>query len=101
MAAAYAAFGTNGMYTKPHLIRKIEFNDGSSINSPIKAKQAMEDYTAYMLTDMLRDVVSGANGTYEPGAFPWDVAGKTGTTNDEQQMVYWIYDGLLNFCLDG
>ncbi len=84
MAAAYATLGTNGMYTKPHLIQKIEFNDGSTINSPIKAKQAMEDYTAYMLTDMLRDVVSGSNGTYEPGAFPYDVAGKTGTTNDEK-----------------
>ncbi|WP_214745337.1 transglycosylase domain-containing protein [Exiguobacterium sp. s189] len=84
MAAAYAALGANGMYTKPHLIQKIEFNDGSSINSPVKAKQAMEDYTAYMLTDMLRDVVSAEGGTYEPGAFPWDVAGKTGTTNNEQ-----------------
>ena len=83
MAADYEALGTNGMYTKPHLIQKIEFNDGSTINSPIKAKQAMEDYTAYMLTDMLRDVVSGSNGTYEPGAFPYDVAGKTGTTNDD------------------
>ncbi|TCI37249.1 penicillin-binding protein [Exiguobacterium sp. SH4S7] len=84
MAAAYATLGANGMYTKPHLIQKIEFNDGSTINSPIKAKQAMEDYTAYMLTDMLRDVVSGSNGTYKPGAFPWDVAGKTGTTNDDK-----------------
>lgn len=82
MAAAYAALGANGMYTKPHLIQKIEFNDGSSINSPVKAKQAMEDYTAYMLTDMLRDVVSAEGGTYVPGAFPWDVAGKTGTTNE-------------------
>ncbi|TCI65354.1 transglycosylase domain-containing protein [Exiguobacterium sp. SH0S2] len=85
MAAAYATLGANGMYMKPHLIQKIEFNDGSTINSPIKAKQAMEDYTAYMLTDMLRDVVSGSNGTYKPGAFPWDVAGKTGTTNDKDK----------------
>ncbi|OGX80695.1 peptidoglycan glycosyltransferase [Exiguobacterium sp. SH31] len=91
MAAAYAALGANGMYTKPHLIQKIEFNDGSTINSPIKAKQAMEDYTAYMLTDMLRDVVSGSNGTYEPGAFPWDVAGKTGTTNDDQDKWFTGY----------
>ncbi|TCI80226.1 penicillin-binding protein [Exiguobacterium sp. SH0S1] len=91
MAAAYAALGNNGMYTKPHLIQKIEFNDGSTINSPIKAKQAMEDYTAYMLTDMLRDVVSGSNGTYEPGAFPWDVAGKTGTTNDEKDKWFTGY----------
>ncbi|WP_215190181.1 transglycosylase domain-containing protein [Exiguobacterium sp. s6] len=85
MAAAYAALGTNGMYTKPHLIQKIEFNDGSTINSPIKAKQAMEDYTAYMLTDMLRDVVNTSTGTYVPEPFPYDVAGKTGTTNDKDK----------------
>ncbi|MFK3986256.1 transglycosylase domain-containing protein [Exiguobacterium mexicanum] len=91
MAAAYAALGTNGMYTKPHVIQKIEFNDGSTINSPIKAKQAMEDYTAYMLTDMLRDVVSGSNGTYEPGAFPYDVAGKTGTTNKDMDKWFTGY----------
>ena len=91
MAAAYAALGTNGMYTKPHLIKKIEFNDGSSISSPVKPKQAMEDYTAYMLTDMLRDVVSGANGTYNPGAFPWDVAGKTGTTNEQKDKWFTGY----------
>ncbi|WP_233546775.1 penicillin-binding transpeptidase domain-containing protein [Exiguobacterium sp. AM39-5BH] len=91
MAAAYAALGTNGMYTKPHVIQKIEFNDGSTINSPIKPKQAMEDYTAYMLTDMLRDVVSGSNGTYEPGAFPWDVAGKTGTTNEDMDKWFTGY----------
>lgn len=84
MAAAYAALGANGMYTKPHLIQKIEFNDGSTINSPIKAKQAMEDYTAYMLTDILRDVVNTPTGTYVPEPFPYDVAGKTGTTNDKE-----------------
>ena len=43
----------------------------------------MSDYTAYMVTDMLRDVVSskyGASGT--TAAIPGlDVAGKTGTTN--------------------
>ncbi|TCI45380.1 MULTISPECIES: transglycosylase domain-containing protein [unclassified Exiguobacterium] len=85
MAAAYAALGANGMYTKPHLIQKIEFNDGSTINSPIKAKQAMEDYTAYMLTDMLRDVVNTPTGTYAPDPFQYDVAGKTGTTNDKDK----------------
>ncbi|QUE85548.1 transglycosylase domain-containing protein [Exiguobacterium alkaliphilum] len=91
MAAAYAALGTNGMYTKPHLIQKIEFNDGSTINSPVKAKQAMEDYTAYMLTDMLRDVVSTSIGTYQPGAFPYDVAGKTGTTNKDMDKWFTGY----------
>ena len=45
----------------------------------------MEDYTAYMLTDMLRDVVNTSTGTYVPEPFPYDVAGKTGTTNDKDK----------------
>lgn len=51
----------------------------------------MEDYTAYMLTDMLRDVVSTSIGTYEPGAFPYDVAGKTGTTNKDMDKWFTGY----------
>ena len=83
MAAAYAAFGNNGVYTDPYVIEKIEFRDGSTKNYKPESKVAMEDYTAYMVTDVLRDVVSnkpGASGTNAnvPGV---DIAGKTGTTN--------------------
>ena len=83
MAASYAAFGNNGVYTDPYVIEKIEFRDGSTKNYKPKSKVAMEDHTAYMVTDILRDVVSnkpGASGTNAnvPGV---DIAGKTGTTN--------------------
>ncbi|MGM9945096.1 MAG: PBP1A family penicillin-binding protein [Lysinibacillus sp.] len=83
MAASYAAFGNNGVYTDPYVIEKIEFRDGSTKNYKPESKVAMEDYTAYMVTDVLRDVVSnreGASGTSAnvPGI---DIAGKTGTTN--------------------
>lgn len=84
MAGAYAAFGNNGIYTKPHAIKKIVYRDGKTAKSytpdPVPA---MSDYTAYMVTDMLRDVVSskfGASGT-TAGIAGLDVAGKTGTTN--------------------
>lgn len=84
MAGAYAAFGNNGIYTKPHAIKKIVYRDGQTAKSytpdPVPA---MSDYTAYMVTDMLRDVVSskyGASGT-AAGILGLDVAGKTGTTN--------------------
>lgn len=84
MAGAYAAFGNNGIYTKPHAIKKIVYRDGKTAKSytpdPVPA---MSDYTAYMVTDMLRDVVSskyGASGT-AAGIAGLDVAGKTGTTN--------------------
>lgn len=84
MASAYAAFGNNGIYTAPHAIKKIVYRDGKTSKSytpdPVPA---MSDYTAFMVTDMLRDVVSskyGASGS-AAGIPGLDVAGKTGTTN--------------------
>ena len=83
MATSYA-FGNNGVYTDPHSITKIVYRDGkTSKNYTPESKVAMNDYTAYMVTDMLRDVVGNkpdASGTATnvPGL---DIAGKTGTTN--------------------
>ncbi|MGF9977944.1 PBP1A family penicillin-binding protein [Viridibacillus arvi] len=84
MAGAYAAFGNNGIYTAPHSIKKIVYRDGKTAKSYTPdPTPAMNDYTAYMVTDMLRDVVSSKTGA--PGtaaAIPGlDIAGKTGTTN--------------------
>ncbi|ETT81113.1 transglycosylase domain-containing protein [Viridibacillus sp. FSL R5-0477] len=84
MAGAYAAFGNNGIYTTPHSIKKIVYRDGKTAKSYTPdPTPAMNDYTAYMVTDMLRDVVGpkyGASGT--AAAIPGlDIAGKTGTTN--------------------
>lgn len=84
MAASYAAFGNNGVYTDPHAITKIVYRDGkTSKNYTPEPNVAMSEATAYMVTDMLRDVVGNkpdASGTAAnvPGL---DIAGKTGTTN--------------------
>ncbi|WP_100331384.1 PBP1A family penicillin-binding protein [Bacillus xiapuensis] len=81
LAGAYAAFGNGGQYNEPHTVKKLILSDGETeVENDIKPKAAMSDYTAYMITDMLRDVVSEGTGTQAniPGL---DVAGKTGTTN--------------------
>lgn len=84
MAASYAAFGNNGVYTDPHAILKIVYRDGKSTKDYTpKPNVAMSDYTAYMVTDMLRDVVGNkpdASGT-AANVSGLDIAGKTGTTN--------------------
>lgn len=84
MAASYAAFGNNGVYTDPHAISKIVYRDGKSTKDYTpKPNVAMSDYTAYMVTDMLRDVVGNkpdASGT-AANVSGLDIAGKTGTTN--------------------
>lgn len=84
MAASYAAFGNNGAYNDAHAIKKIVFRDGKTSQS-YKPKHtiAMSDYTAYMVTDILRDVVSNKPNASAKRAIVSgvDIAGKTGTTN--------------------
>lgn len=86
MAGAYSAFGNNGIYNKPHTIRKIVFQDGSEKDLTPKPEMAMSDYTAFMITDMLRTVVDSGTGTLAnvPGL---DIAGKTGTTNYDESTT--------------
>ncbi|MEL3960789.1 PBP1A family penicillin-binding protein [Lysinibacillus endophyticus] len=83
MSASYAAFGNNGIYNKPKSIKEIVFRDGSKKTYKTEPVVAMNDYTAYMVTDILRDVVSSkrnASGT-AAAVSGLDIAGKTGTTN--------------------
>jgi penicillin-binding protein 1A len=84
MAAAYAAFGNNGVFTDGHAITKIVYRDGvTEKNYTPEPKVAMSDYTAYMVTDILRDTVSNLSGASGNHAIisGVDIAGKTGTSN--------------------
>ncbi|MEN1936035.1 PBP1A family penicillin-binding protein [Paenibacillus sp. 102] len=80
IAGAYATFGNDGKYNKPHFVKKVVYPDGKSQSFEPKSKRVMEDYTAYMVTDMLRSVVRSGTGT-AANVNSLDVAGKTGTTN--------------------
>ncbi len=93
LAGAYGAFGNGGTFTEPYTVKKIETMDGSTIDTIPESKKAMEPSTAYMLTDMLEDVVDYGTGT--KGNIPsLPLAGKTGTTNytAEEKEKYGIKD---------
>lgn len=91
MAGGYSAFGNNGLYNKPHFVQKVVFADGAVVNFGEKTKRVMQDYTAYMVTDMLRTVVNAGTGT-TANVPRLDVAGKTGTTNfDEKTRAKYGY----------
>ncbi|MDP4549761.1 PBP1A family penicillin-binding protein [Alkalihalobacillus macyae] len=86
MSGAYAAFGNGGTYNEPHSVRKVVFPNGQEINLEPESAKAMNDYTAYMISDMLKSVVDSGTGTDAkiPGL---PVAGKTGTTNHDAAVI--------------
>ncbi|HIS29173.1 MAG TPA: PBP1A family penicillin-binding protein [Candidatus Avamphibacillus intestinigallinarum] len=82
LAGAYQAFGNEGIYNEPYSVTKVEYPDGKEVSLKSKPKAAMSDYTAYMVTDMLKDVVNNPNGTGTQAQISGlPVAGKTGTTS--------------------
>lgn len=98
MAGAYSALGNNGFYTEPYAITKIVLRDGTVINTIPEQEVAMSDYTAFMVTDMLKSVLKSSYGTGVAANIPnLHVAGKTGTTNytDEEISKYNVPDGAV------
>ena len=89
VAGAYATFGNSGNYNKPHFVKEVTFPDGKKKSFKPKEHRAMQDYTAYMVTDVLRDVVKPGSGGTGPTAYVsgFDVAGKTGTQNFDEDVL--------------
>jgi len=80
LAAAYGAFANQGIYVKPHAIRRIEDRQGNVLYEHKTVKSVvMSPQTAYLMTDMLQTVVQAGTGTRARLDRP--VAGKTGTTS--------------------
>ena len=80
MAAAYAAFGNYGTYSKPYTVTKVTTRDGQVAEFKPEQKQAMKDSTAYMITDVLKD--SFKYGFATQAAIPGlPTAAKTGSSN--------------------
>jgi penicillin-binding protein 1A len=82
MAAGYGAFGNGGLYVEPRPYSKITNRRGEVIigREPY-TKQAMDPGVAFIITDILRGVVTnGIAGRAAIQSQP--VAGKTGTTTE-------------------
>lgn len=82
LSAAYAAFANGGTYYEPQYVNKIVYQDGTedAASFEVSGEKAMDDTTAYMVTDILKDVISQGTGTNAQidGLYQ---AGKTGTSN--------------------
>ncbi|MBD0369438.1 MAG: PBP1A family penicillin-binding protein [Pyrinomonadaceae bacterium] len=84
MAAAYTAFAGNGQLVAPRVIARATDSEGADIISTTPAhSQVIRPTTAYMITDMLADVIDHGTARAARGAVRGTViAGKTGTSRD-------------------
>jgi penicillin-binding protein 1B len=83
VAAAYAAFVNGGKIVQPTLVAGVSDDTQDLTNKASPATQVIRPTTAYMITDMLADVMrrgtaSRARATFKNVA----IAGKTGTSRD-------------------
>jgi penicillin-binding protein 1A len=86
LIAAYTTFSNLGTSVEPRFIYRIEDRTGKVVMAPpVRAHEpALDPRVAYVIRDMMRDVVDRGTATavrrYIPAAIP--VAGKTGTTDN-------------------
>lgn len=79
-AAAYAAFANGGIYHKPYMINKVVTPTGEAKHYGSTSHRAMSTATAFMMTDMLKGVMTDPKGSGTAAKID-DLyeAGKTGT----------------------
>lgn len=80
LSAAYAAFANGGTYYEPYTVQSVTTAEGEEFTFEANGTEAMKESTAYMITDMLKDVITEGTATNaQISGLPQ--AGKTGTTN--------------------
>ncbi|MFV9510264.1 PBP1A family penicillin-binding protein [Tepidibacillus sp. LV47] len=90
MASAYSTFGNGGTHMDAYVIEKIADRNGKVIytHEP-KPEVVFSSQTSFLITDMLRTVMTDGTGkTAHKYVSGRDVAGKTGTTNDDKDLWF-------------
>ena len=92
LCGAYAAIANSGVYIHPTVYTKIIDSDGNLFfEYEPETHRVIKETTAYMLADMMRDVITGASGGTSPDAnFDWDMftAAKSGTTSSDNDYAF-------------
>ncbi len=92
MVSAYSAFPNKGIRVQPHLIRKVYSRDGSVLEEwDKKTFKVTSEYVALTMVDMMRGVTSGGGTAGNANASGHQLAGKTGTVNDQTDVWFVGY----------
>lgn len=83
MTSAYGVFPNEGIWVEPHAILRIEDRYGNIIEESIpETREVISEGVAYMMSDMMEDVVNDGTAASIRNWFNRPAAGKTGTTQD-------------------
>jgi len=94
LATGYAVFANGGYRISPYFIERIEDRQGNVLATaaPLvageNAERAIDARNAFTMFNMMQDVIRGGTGVRAMSLGRVDLAGKTGTTND--QMDAWF-----------
>ena len=86
MVAAYNTFPSKGVYVSPIFVTRIEDSMGNVIGEFNNQKrEAVSEYTAYLMANLMQGVVNSGTGVRIRAKYglKGEIAGKTGTTNDQ------------------
>lgn len=125
LASAYATFANGGYRVQPYFIQRIEDADGSVLFEadpavacvscvlakrrwrdaelaeeslaalPKQAEQTLEPRLVYLMDSILKDVINKGTGRKALSLGRKDIAGKTGTTNDQRDAWFNGYNSNL------
>ncbi|MBO5678561.1 MAG: transglycosylase domain-containing protein [Bacteroidaceae bacterium] len=105
MVGAYTAFPNNGIRTEPLFVTRIEDNEGNIVAtfSP-KTYEVISKESSYKMIDMMKAVINEGTGRrlrFRYG-FTAEIAGKTGTTNENADGWFMGYTpSLVSGCWVG
>lgn len=102
MVMGYSVFANGGYRVNPYFIERIEDGQGNVLGkaNPVTvskgAERVIDQRNAFIMTNMMQDVIRGGTGARAMALGRVDLAGKTGTTNE--QLDAWFAGFQRHLC---
>ena len=83
LVSVYGVFANQGVRVEPYAVASVQDSGGRTLEqAAIQPRQVVSRETAYLITNMMEDVIQRGTGIAAKAVIDRPVAGKTGTTND-------------------